>query len=295
MPEQYALLTICICTIDRPDILRRCLEAIAAGKRQPDEVLVSDDSRDGTGSKAICDLYPFVRYIRGPRKGLCANRNVVIAAAKSRYVALLDDDAVVSDTFVLLANDRIERMSDKTILTGTVVEDGNSVVAANPSFFGYFTDRSTVQRKNINLNCNIFPTSALAQVTFDENIGYGYEDMDLCSRLVSMGYVIEFDPALRNTHLPPSRAQSEKRDRFMQANRARFYTSVKRYLLWERNLLKLLAFVILAPMHRAFIDMKLKRWYDLPHCAPDMVFAVRTVIREQAKLRHAPSAPALVQ
>jgi glycosyltransferase involved in cell wall biosynthesis len=285
MQQPSPSLTICICTIDRPEVLRRCLDAIAAGKRRPDEILVSDDSLDGLPSRMICELYPGVRYIEGPRKGLCANRNVVISAAGGDYVTLLDDDAVVSETFVLRAYEAIRDCSEKIIITGSVIEDGKPVVAANPSFLGYFTDMRVDKRKNVNLNCNVFPKQAFSDATFDENIGYGYEDMDLCSCLVSMGYVIKFDSALTNTHLPPQKAINEKQKRFTQANRARFYTSVKRYLLWEKNLAKLLAFILVAPVHRAVHDAKTKRWYDIPHSVSDMLFAVRTSFREQAKLR----------
>ncbi len=288
MNQSQPTLTVCICTIDRPDVLDRCLAAIAAGKRQPDAVIVSDDSSDGSASGWVCSKYPLVRYMSGPRRGLCANRNVVIAEAKTDYVALLDDDAVVSGTFVSRAYELIGVNSADVILTGSVIEDGKTIVAANPSFLGYFTDTSSTLRKNINLNCNVIPRKAFSAACFDENIGYGYEDMDLCSRLTSLGYTIRYEPSLTNTHLPPVKPQREQRKRFTQANRARFYTSVKRYLLWEKSPLKLVAFVFYAPMHRFALDAKTRRWYDVPHCISDMLFALSTSVREGRRLHELP-------
>ncbi len=66
--------------------------------------------------------------------------------------------------------------------------------------------------------------------------------------------------------------------------RARFYTSVKRYLLWERNFPKLLAYVVVAPAHRALHAIKTGKWFDVIPAVTDMGFAFRATLRERTEL-----------
>jgi GT2 family glycosyltransferase len=280
-----AALSILVCTVDRPELLRRCLAAIAAGTALPAEVLVSDDSRDGAAAASVCAGFAGVRYLRGPRRGLCANRNAVIRQARTDFVSLLDDDAVVAVDFVARALAALAGLPPRTLVTGTVFETDRPVVAGNPSFLGFFGKQPDRRYENINLNCNLLPRGAFAEAGFDETIGYGYEDMDLCARLLSRGYTIRLDPALVTTHLPPRRSTALDRRRFAMAERARFYTSVKRYLLWQRKPSKLLAYLVVAPAHRALHALKTGKWFDLPHAVADMAWALRATLRERARLR----------
>jgi glycosyltransferase involved in cell wall biosynthesis len=277
-------LALCICTMDRPEVLRRCLASIVGGESLPDEIIVSDDSPNGEASKAVCETFVAVRYMRGPQTGLCANRNVVIRAATTDYVALLDDDALVSETFVVRAREAMSDLAENAILTGSVLERGKRIVAGDTSFWGHFTDACAGQVTNVNLNCNVFPRHAFRDVSFDEHIGYGYEDMDLCSHLMSLGFSIKYDALLMNLHMPPPQSKRVQRERLKLADRARFYTSVKRYLLWEKNIAKCAAYILLAPLHRVAHAVKVGNWWDLPCCVSDMWFALATTLRERSRL-----------
>lgn len=275
-----------ICTVNRPQELQRCLASIAACRAQPTEIVVSDDSPDGRETAAVCSAFPGVRYFVGPRRGLCANRNSIISWASTDFVSLLDDDAVVSVDFIDFALTIIEKLPARTLVTGTVIEAGNPVLPGNPSFLGFFGRTScNGNLKNINLNCNLFPRTAFEEACFDERISYGYEDMDLCTRLLSRGYVIRQERELVTTHLPPPRTAATDRGRFVMSGQARFYTSVKRYLLYERNLPKLLAYIALAPTHRVLHAIKTGKWFDLPNAVTDMTFALRAGFQERARER----------
>jgi GT2 family glycosyltransferase len=278
-------LTICICTIDRVDILKRCLESIAKGSERPEAVLVSDDSADGTQVAMVCREFEGVTYIQGPRRGLCANRNWVIRHATTTHVSLLDDDAMVSQNFIADAKALISECPDNLIITGIVDEAQSEVIPFNPSFWGHFSKRPTDRFENINLNCNVFPRRAFDHASFDESIGFGYEDMDLCSHLLFLGFRIRFESRLRNTHMPPKRTSSGLKTRLMRTERARFYTSVKRYMLWNRNYFVLLVYLVVAPAHRALYAVKAGLWFDLKNCIPDMVAAFQGALKEKAKLQ----------
>jgi GT2 family glycosyltransferase len=282
-PATTPTLAILICTFDRPDILRRCLASIAAGTEQPNDILVSDDGHDGE-VRTVCAAFPGVRYMVGPRRGLCANRNAAIRQARSDFVSLLDDDAVVARDFVARARAAIADLPPRTLLTGTVIETDHPVVAGNPTFLGFFGKPPQGRYRSINLNCNVFPRAAFAEAAFDETIFYGYEDMDLCGHLVSRGYSIRFVPDLTNTHLPPARAATTDQRRHALSERARFYTSVKRHLLWDRNVPAFLAYMVAAPTHRALHAIKTGKWFDLVAAVTDIGFALRATWRERGRL-----------
>ncbi len=273
--------------MERPNELRRCLLSIMSGRAVPYEILVSDDSRDGAATAAVCAEFSLVRYSVGPRRGLCANRNAVVSRARTDYISLLDDDVVVSPDFVARALELLAELPPKTLVTGTMVDEGRPIVPGNPTFLGFFGRAPRGHYKNINLISNIFPRAAFDEARFDELIAYGYEDMDLCSRLLSKGYVIKHVPDLVNTHLPPPRTKEFARERLLMAARARFYTSVKRYLIYERSISRLAAYALLAPTHRIFHALKTRDWPDIPAAISDMGFALRAGLRERARERRA--------
>lgn len=86
--------TIAICTRNRTDDLRRCLEALSHLPDDGQEVLVVDNCPSNNDTQELVALYPFVRYVREPRPGLNIARNTAIREATGEIVAFTDDDAV---------------------------------------------------------------------------------------------------------------------------------------------------------------------------------------------------------
>jgi glycosyltransferase involved in cell wall biosynthesis/GT2 family glycosyltransferase len=247
-------LTLCICTANRPAMLRRCLASIEQGDVVPAEVVVGDDTLDGTETAAVCREFSFVRYVRGPRRGVCANRNVVIAAALGDYISLLDDDAEVTPSFVRLATDLAASADGRTIFTGDVLEHGiDRVPPTNPTFWGHFGKplSEVCAPETVHLNCNLFPRSAFRDARFDEHIVFGFQDMDLCQQMLAAGYRIEYRRELLNLHLPPPRPTHVENFTCVDVERARYYTSLKRYMLWQCRPMRAFAYAALAPMHQA--------------------------------------------
>jgi GT2 family glycosyltransferase len=88
---------VAICTRDRPEALRRCLEALRRGRVQPAEIVVADQS-DGPETRALVAEAGAsglaTRYVRARPGGLGAAQNDVIAATSAEVVAITDDDCV---------------------------------------------------------------------------------------------------------------------------------------------------------------------------------------------------------
>jgi glycosyltransferase involved in cell wall biosynthesis len=258
------------------------LDSIIDSETLPDEVVVSDDSKDTDEIRHLCAGYGNVRYVAGPRRGLCANRNNAVRHCSSDYIALIDDDGVVSGTFVKEAKRLAIGTSSRTVLTGEVVEQDNVPLRpTNPTFWGHFGKKPGRVYKNVHLNCNLFPRSAFEDAEFDEHIAYGYEDTDLCAQLLCKGYRIEYAPSLCNAHLPPRREESAQADLNCASEYARMYVTFKRYFLVERSYAAAAAFALLAPFHQAAHYAKKGRVRQLLLPFKDISRAVKAVLTQK--------------
>lgn len=271
---------ICICAMDRPEALQTCLQSIAEGDLLPAQVIVSDDSRNSQAVRDMCARFPFVEYQQGPRRGLCANRNQVIAAARTSHIALLDDDAAVSADFVSRALEHARNDDAYTIISGDVLDGGQVFEPGSADFWGRFLQTPRGDRyETIQLNCNLFPRHAFEVASFDELIVYGFEDMDLCNALLVAGFRIEHDPALQNQHFPPPQDQRTSRKRFRQWEEARYFCSLKRFFVWEQSPVRGLVYIFAAPIHTAVFSARWRQWHRLPEIPGMMFRALRGFFR----------------
>jgi glycosyltransferase involved in cell wall biosynthesis len=96
------LVSVVVPTHRRPDLLRRCLRALARQSypRERVEVVVVEDGGPGSGREVVAQLraeerLPLaIRYLCAPRCGPAAARNAGWRAARGPRVAFTDDDTV---------------------------------------------------------------------------------------------------------------------------------------------------------------------------------------------------------
>lgn len=93
-PEPVPI-SIVICTRDRTDNLRRCLEAVAELDYPAFEVVVVDNAPRTESTRELVAASPGVRYVREPRPGLDWARNRGVQSAAHGIVAFTDDDTRV--------------------------------------------------------------------------------------------------------------------------------------------------------------------------------------------------------
>ena len=90
------LLSVVVCTHDRPEDLERCLRGLAALQDDVDVIVV--DSASATPAGPIVERFsgslPWLRYHYEPIAGLSRARNRGLALARCDLVAFLDDDTV---------------------------------------------------------------------------------------------------------------------------------------------------------------------------------------------------------
>jgi len=84
---------IVICTRDRPDDLRKCLQGLMAMPQDGQEIIVVDNASRTEETRHIVESFAGVRYLREDRPGLDIARNTGLRAARHEVVAFIDDDA----------------------------------------------------------------------------------------------------------------------------------------------------------------------------------------------------------
>lgn len=112
--------SVVVCTRDRPDDLRRCLEGLAALAPRPDEVIVVDNAPSMVDTRRVCAEFPGVKHVLEPRPGLDWARNRGVLEAKSEVIAFTDDDAVVDAGWVGVIRRAMAATPDLALMTGLV-------------------------------------------------------------------------------------------------------------------------------------------------------------------------------
>lgn len=93
MTAGHPVLSVVVCTRERPDDLERCLAALAGQTTGPLDVLVVDNAPRTDATRRVAGAGR-VRYVVEPRPGLNCARNAGTRAARADLIAFTDDDAV---------------------------------------------------------------------------------------------------------------------------------------------------------------------------------------------------------
>jgi glycosyltransferase involved in cell wall biosynthesis len=116
------MLSVVVCTRNRPEMLARCLEALTL-QNGTFEVLVVDQS---DASVSLLDD-PRFRRIADKERGLAAGRNAGLRAAAGNVVAFIDDDAVPDPEYLRALERAFEEDPKLVAAAGRILtlEDGS--------------------------------------------------------------------------------------------------------------------------------------------------------------------------
>jgi GT2 family glycosyltransferase len=243
-------ISVCICTRNRPDELRRCLDSIMRCEPRPFQVIVSDDSAGADlRSEAVCQQYPLVLYQRGPRLGLSANRNACLRACRSEWIHFIDDDVVVNPNFYSTSCDLLTDLPPYSIVTGwekNFGDGGSTPREVRPPRHGFWTYMTPATEADFNcvvINATLFPRLLFNQIDFDEFFRYGCEESDISLHAVSVGYRLVFAPDLWVEHRP-STANRDVYRAWLVASQV--YAGFKRQWIYKKSLMRTIAFAVFA-------------------------------------------------
>ena len=118
-------IVVCVCTCLRPQMLRRCLEAIARLVRPEGYRLsvVIVDNESEPNNRVIVESFPGVVYHHEPRRGIANARNAALEKALelgADFIAFTDDDAEPAEEW-------IAKLAEAQRETGAEVVRGRTV------------------------------------------------------------------------------------------------------------------------------------------------------------------------
>lgn len=90
--------SVIVITLNRPDYVRRCLEALERQEPHPDQIIVVDSSKDDLTTKMVAN-FPGVLYLRNDNGfgRMTTSRNIALKQATGDIIAFVDDDAFAHD------------------------------------------------------------------------------------------------------------------------------------------------------------------------------------------------------
>ena len=239
--------TIAVCTRDRPDDLRSCLEGIALLPDLGQEVLVVDSCSATEATQQVVAAFPKVRYVREEYPGLNRARNRAFLEAGSEVIAFIDDDAIPDQGWLeaLLRNFADPHVSCVTGLTLPVeLETRAQQWFERYSAFGRGFQRKVYDKDvihplvagHVGAGVNMALRRRIAEVVgpFDEALDAGTPtrsggDTEMFARILSAGRQIVYDPAALSWH-------RHRRD-WKSLRRTIYGYGSGTYAFWTRKLL----------------------------------------------------------
>jgi GT2 family glycosyltransferase len=203
--ERKLSLTVAVATCGRPEALERCLEAIAAQTRAPDQLIVVDQDPSREAREVISRSGLTVDYHEQPRLGLSASRNLALAKAEGNVLAVTDDDCIPDPDWVAALVDSFDSETSPAALTGPILAPegepppGMYAISLRTSRETLVFSRRTVPwfvGSGGNFAASIEELRAIGG--WDERLGAGSrgmagEDCELIDRLLSLGKSIRYD------------------------------------------------------------------------------------------------------
>jgi glycosyltransferase involved in cell wall biosynthesis len=209
-PEPAVELSVIVATHNRRELLRRCLESLAAQTTDlaTFEVIVADDgSSDGTAETVEGFAAPYhLRLLRLSKRGQAAAQNAAIEAAAAPICLFLDDDVVASPQLVA-AHIAGHREHPRTIGIGALTQ----VLSASEDWFSETFSRGWAEHYRslaarparwtdcfgANISLPREPLREVGGVATDLDAGY---DLEVALRLCGVGCTPRFFPDARGVH-----------------------------------------------------------------------------------------------
>lgn len=225
---------VIILSWNRPDDV---LAAIASALEQTGvsrRVLVVDQGSEPQHVDAIERFIgdrPEVRLRRLPRNiGVAGGRNIATAMGAGRYVVALDSDAVFADRYALAR--AVEHLDAHPDLAAIGFRIENYFTAQDDASSWDYPGRHPAEQffttRFIGAGHAIRRAAFEAAGGYDERLFFCQEELDLCYRMLNLGYRVEYFPAVKVRHkVSPDHRVAWERGRYFFTVRNALYTSYK--------------------------------------------------------------------
>ncbi len=201
------LVSVIVPTIDRPTVLRQCLDHLRRQDYPHLETIVVDSSFDRETTKSLMTRYPEVKYLYEDRfrdnPGVL--RNLGATASRGKILAFLDDDCLAAPDWISCL---VRGYVDESVggVGGRLITEGvklppeadvgrlllNGTVVANfEADPGQRIMVDYLTAGNMSICRNVFSLVGGFDARMD---GMGYEELDLGMRVKRAGYTLVFEP-----------------------------------------------------------------------------------------------------
>lgn len=204
--------SVLIPTRNRPELLERCLVAVASQEHASTEVLVLDQS-EGEASRRVVETVaasaPGIAYHRSARTGKSKALNDALPATRGDWVVLTDDDCVASAGWLRDLEREARAAGPRAVVVGRVVPGPVEPGKAYPP--ATLEDSEPAEYAGRICRDLVYPNFAMPRAVheevgpFDERLGPGTpfpsEDNDFGYRLLRAGWSILYRPSPTVAHL----------------------------------------------------------------------------------------------
>ncbi len=210
------LVSLLICTLNREELLTRCVESLLGQTYHNIEIIIVDQS-DIPSILFLNNIR--IKYIHINEYGLSNARNIGLEFCHGKWVALIDDDAVYSDNYLEEAMRFIEFQNEKpTIVSGRGI-DPKSLVYLIPSM--ECSRVVKVRWKSLFKYCMsagmVINTEFLKEIKFDIRFGVGAgtpygsgEESDIVIQAMKRKGSVYYVPTMKFYHKADLRMSDEK-------------------------------------------------------------------------------------
>ncbi|MFH2219343.1 MAG: glycosyltransferase family 2 protein [Pseudomonadota bacterium] len=217
MTHALPLVSIVVVTLNRFDLLKKCLKRLCEQDYEAIEILVVDNGSDRNAREALATDFPAVRVIRLDRNtGFAGGNNRGIEAAKGKYVALINNDALAGPRWISAMVETAE--ADSSIAAvASIIADGNRTGVLDSCGVGIGLDGMSRQALRgapvprlkhpgdvfLFSGCACLLRTAVLKTVglFDEDFFAYCEDTDMGLRMRRAGWKIVVAPGADVAHL----------------------------------------------------------------------------------------------
>jgi N-acetylglucosaminyl-diphospho-decaprenol L-rhamnosyltransferase len=229
------LLQIVIVAYNSEEVLKECLASIAASRIECSYQVTVFDNASAQSSRGLCEAqtFPSVQFVESAiNLGFGRANNAAVKLSKSKYILLLNPDAVVSE---LAIHDAMAALngSNKIGIVGASLfsPDGQPEPSArfSPTVWSLFAQKIGMRayfgqgergdlrwtRESI-VECDwvpgcfyLFRRTLLGELgLFDPRYFLYYEEVDHCKRVRQIGYKVICSPQVKVTHIGGASAET---------------------------------------------------------------------------------------
>ena len=208
------LVSVIVCTRDRPDHLRRCLPSIIANEYSDFEIIVVDQSQDRESERIVSEIGdPRARYYRQDAAGKGRALNLALTRASGSVMVHTDDDCTVPPDWIARCASALTSESETGIVFGALVTppiDWSEmfVPTFEPPAYRRLKGRSAflrVPRIGVGANMSVRREVYDRLGGFDECMGPGStfrsgDEWDQAYRALKAGFTVVQDPGISVMH-----------------------------------------------------------------------------------------------